>query len=222
MPKPGEVTLAHRGVLFLDEFPEFDKKVIETLRQPLEEREISISRARGSITFPANFILIAAMNPCPCGNHGSKTKECICRAVDLLKYQRKLSGPIMDRIDMWVEVPQINHADLSGKKSDHQIKSNPKIREKIAKARAIQKERFTYLKRKIKTNSEMNSKDISNLIELSPDVKKVLDDSAVKLGLSARAYHRVIKLARTIADLEKKTKIELPHILEALQYRPKN
>jgi magnesium chelatase family protein len=222
VPKPGEVTLAHRGVLFLDEFPEFDKKVLETLRQPLEEREISISRARGSITFPANFILIAAMNPCPCGNHGSKTKECICRAVDLLKYQRKLSGPIMDRIDMWVEVSQINHADLSGHKSDHQIKSNPKIRERISKARAIQKERFAHLKRQVKTNSEMNSKDISNLIELSPEVKDVLDKSAVKLGLSARAYHRVIKLARTIADLERKESIELPHILEALQYRPKN
>jgi magnesium chelatase family protein len=222
IPKPGEVTLAHRGVLFLDEFPEFDKKVLETLRQPLEEREISISRARGSITFPANFILIAAMNPCPCGNYGSKTKECICRAVDLLKYQRKISGPIMDRIDMWVEVSQINHADLSGRKSDNQIKNNPKIRARILQAREMQKNRFAKSKRQIKTNTEMNSKDISNLVELSKEVKDVLDKSAVKLGLSARAYHRVIKLARTIADLEKKTNIELPHILEALQYRPKN
>jgi len=222
IPKPGEVTLAHRGVLFLDEFPEFDKKVLETLRQPLEEREISISRARGSITFPANFILIAAMNPCPCGNHGSKTKECICRAIDLLKYQRKISGPIMDRIDMWVEVSQINHADLSGKKSDQQVKNNKKIRERITQARSMQKERFTKLKRQIKTNSEMNSKDISNLVELSKEVKDILDKSAVRLGLSARAYHRVIKLARTIADLEKKKNIELSHVLEALQYRPKN
>ncbi|OHA47787.1 MAG: hypothetical protein A2541_00760 [Candidatus Taylorbacteria bacterium RIFOXYD2_FULL_36_9] len=222
IPKPGEVTLAHRGVLFLDEFPEFEKKVLETLRQPLEEREISIARARGSITFPANFILIAAMNPCPCGNYGSKTKECICRAVDLLKYQRKLSGPIMDRIDMWVEVSQINHADLSGRKSDNQTKNNPKIRARISTAREKQKTRFAKLKRKVKTNSEMNSKDISNLIELSLEVKKILDQSAVKLDLSARAYHRVIKLARTIADLEKRENIELPHILEALQYRPKN
>jgi magnesium chelatase family protein len=222
IPKPGEVTLAHRGVLFLDEFPEFDKKVLETLRQPLEEREISISRARGSITFPANFILIAAMNPCPCGNFGSKTKECICRAVDLLKYQRKISGPIMDRIDMWVEVSQINHADLSGRKIDHQQKNNSKIRARIALARLKQKERFIKLKRKVKTNSEMNSKDIANLIELSNDVKKTLDQSAVKLALSARAYHRTIKLARTIADLEQKEEIELPHILEALRYRPKN
>jgi magnesium chelatase family protein len=196
--------------------------VLETLRQPLEEREISISRARGSITFPANFILIAAMNPCPCGNHGSKTKECICRAVDLLKYQRKLSGPIMDRIDMWVEVSQINHADLSGRKSDNQKKSNPQIRARIEMAREIQKARFAKLKRKVKTNSEMNSKDISNLIELSKEVKEVLDKSAVRLDLSARAYHRVIKLARTIADLEKSHDIKLPHILEALQYRPKN
>jgi len=222
VPKPGEVTLAHRGVLFLDEFPEFDKKVLETLRQPLEEREISISRARGSITFPANFILIAAMNPCPCGNYGSKTKECICRAVDILKYQRKISGPIMDRIDMWVEVSQINHADLSGRKSDNQTKNNPKIRARISKARLIQQERFLKIKKKIKTNSEMNSKDISNLINLSKEVKDILDKSAVKLDLSARAYHRVIKLARTIADLEEKAEIELAHILEALQYRPKN
>jgi magnesium chelatase family protein len=222
IPKPGEVTLAHRGVLFLDEFPEFDKKVLETLRQPLEEREISISRARGSITFPANFILIAAMNPCPCGNHGSKNKECICRAVDLLKYQRKISGPIMDRIDMWVEVSQINHADLSGRKSDSQIKNNPRIRARILQAREMQKDRFAKLKKGIKTNTEMNSKDISNLIDLSKEVKEILDRSAIKLGLSARAYHRVIKLARTIADLEKKENIELPHILEALQYRPKN
>jgi magnesium chelatase family protein len=222
IPKPGEVTLAHRGVLFLDEFPEFDKKVLETLRQPLEEREISISRARGSITFPANFILIAAMNPCPCGNYGSKTKECICRAIDLLKYQRKISGPIMDRIDMWVEVSQINHADLSGRRSDKQEKSNSKIRQRISQARAMQEQRFAKLRRKIKTNSEMNSKDISNMVELSKEVKDILDKSAIKLDLSARAYHRVIKLARTIADLEKKEKIELPHILEALQYRPKN
>jgi magnesium chelatase family protein len=222
IPKPGEVTLAHRGVLFLDEFPEFDKKVLETLRQPLEEREISISRARGSITFPANFILIAAMNPCPCGNYGSKTKECICRAIDLLKYQRKISGPIMDRIDMWVEVSQINHADLSGRKSDSQTKNNPKIRTRISQARLMQKERFSKLKKKIKTNSEMSSKDISNMIDLSKEVKDILDKSAVKLGLSARAYHRVIKLARTIADLENTKEIGLPHILEALQYRPKN
>jgi magnesium chelatase family protein len=221
IPKPGEVTLAHGGVLFLDEFPEFDKKVLETLRQPLEEREISISRAKGSITFPANFILIAAMNPCPCGNYGSKNKECICRAVDLLKYQRKVSGPIMDRIDMWVEVSQVNYTALSGHKSDEQIKENPLIKDRVSKAREIQKERFSKLKKKIQTNSQMSSKDISNLVEISKDIKDILDKSANKLGLSARAYHRVIKLAQTIADLEQKKKIELPHILEALQYRPK-
>lgn len=221
VPKPGEVTLAHRGVLFLDEFPEFDKKVLETLRQPLEEREISISRAKGSITFPANFILIAAMNPCPCGNYGSRNKDCICRAVDLLKYQRKVSGPIMDRIDMWVEVSQINYEALSGRKSDEQIEDNPAIKARVSTARAMQKERFSKLKKKIQTNSEMSSKDISNLVEISKDVKEILDRSAMKLGLSARAYHRVIKLAQTIADLEQKKKIELPHILEALQYRPK-
>ncbi|MEI6528370.1 MAG: YifB family Mg chelatase-like AAA ATPase [bacterium] len=220
IPKPGEVTLAHRGVLFLDEFPEFDKKVLETLRQPLEDREISISRARGTILFPAQFILIAAMNPCPCGNFGSKLKECICRPTDLLKYQRKVSGPIMDRIDMWVEVSQINHSDLSGKTKVTE-KINDEVKRRVAKARKMQEERFAKAGRKIKTNSEMSSRDISNIINIDGEVKNILDKSAQKLGLSARAYHRLIKLARTIADLDNKKEIETTHILEALQYRPK-
>ncbi len=222
VPRPGEITLAHRGVLFLDEFPEFDKKVLETLRQPLEEKEVSVSRARGTITFPANFILIAAMNPCPCGHHGSKIKECICRPLDLLKYQRKISGPIMDRIDMWVEVSQIKHSELSTTEQNKKEKLGNTVKERIKKARAWQADRFKNLKRKIKTNSEMNSKDIANLLNLSREVKDVLDASATKLNLSARVYHRVIKLARTIADLEQKKEIETNHILEALQYRPKN
>jgi magnesium chelatase family protein len=211
--------MAHRGVLFLDEFPEFDKKVIETLREPLEEGEIRISRAKGSHSFPANFILIAAMNPCPCGNFGSKTKECICKPTDLLRYQRKISGPIMDRIDMWVEVSQINYEKLGEKDSEN--KDSPKIKEKIVKARKIQKERFEKAKRKIKTNSEMEAKDINKISLLEEDAKQILNTSAKKLDLSARAYHRMIKLARTIADLEGSESIKTEHILEALQYRPK-
>jgi len=219
IPKPGEVTLAHGGVLFLDEFPEFDKKVIEALREPLEEGEITISRARGSQSFPANFILIAAMNPCPCGNFGSKTKECICKPVDLLRYQRKISGPIMDRIDMWVEVSQINYEKLSEKETFK--KETGEIKNRVIKARGIQKERFFNAKRKIRTNSEMEAKDISKIIQLGDKEKEILNSSARKLDLSARAYHRVIKLARTIADLEGEEKIKVNHILEALQYRPK-
>ena len=219
IPKPGEITLAHRGVLFLDEFPEFDRKVIETLREPLEESEISISRSRGTVTFPANFILIAAMNPCPCGNFGSKTKECICKPTDLLKYQRKISGPIIDRIDMWVEVSQINYEKLSGDDTDK--KETAQIKEKVIKARKIQKERFEKAGRKIKTNSEMSAKDINKIVDLQNDAKEILNTSAKKLDLSARTYHRIIKLARTIADLDNSKSIKLSHILEALQYRPK-
>lgn len=219
IPKPGEITLAHRGVLFLDEFPEFDKKVIETLREPLEENEITISRSRGTITFPANFILIAAMNPCPCGNFGSKTKECICKPADLLRYQRKISGPIIDRIDMWVEVSQINYEKLSS--DDSQEKETPKIRERVNKARKIQKERFEKSERKIKLNSEMSSKDINKFANLEKDAKEILNLSAKKLNLSARAYHRIIKLARTIADMVESENITSAHILEAIQYRPK-
>ena len=219
IPKPGEITLAHRGVLFLDEFPEFDRKVIETLREPLEESEISISRSRGTVTFPANFILIAAMNPCPCGNFGSKTKECICKPTDLLRYQRKISGPIIDRIDMWVEVSQINYEKLGEK--DTGKKETAEIKERVIKARELQKERFAKANRRIKTNSEMEAKDINKIADLEKDAKEILITSAKKLDLSARAYHRIIKLARTIADLEGNKTINSSHVLEALQYRPK-
>lgn len=219
IPKPGEITLAHRGVLFLDEFPEFDRKVIETLREPLEEGEISIARARGTHTYPANFILIAAMNPCPCGNFGSKTKQCICKPTDLLRYQRKISGPIIDRIDMWVEVSKIDYEKLSDKEIGK--KETPEIKKRVVHARNIQKERFVKADRNIKTNSEMEAKDIGGIAKLTDAAKEILNTSAKKLDISARAYHRIIKLARTIADLEGSENIEIAHILEALQYRPK-
>jgi magnesium chelatase family protein len=217
-PKPGEVTLAHRGVLFLDEFPEFEKRVIESLRQPLEDNIVSISRARGSAIFPSNFILIAAMNPCPCGNAGSKQKACICKPSDLDRYKRKLSGPIMDRIDLSVSVGNVDYKKLGeeGKGEDSE-----KIKERIKNARAIQKNRFQKFGRDITTNSEMNVKDLSNIVKIENEVRKILDDSAERLALSARAYHRVIKIARTIADLENSEDIKQNHILEALQYRPK-
>ena len=214
-PKPGEVTLAHRGVLFLDEFPEFERRVVESLRQPLEDRVVSISRAKGSATFPANFILIAAMNPCPCGNFGTK-KICNCSPISIDRYKKKLSGPIMDRIDLWVEVADVQHDKLTEKGSGGESKE---IRKRVIDAREKQKNRFNKLK--IKTNSEMGAKEITNIIQLSSEVKNILNESARKLDLSARSYHKIIKLAQTIADLENSAKIEGGHILEALQYRPK-
>lgn len=217
-PKPGEVTLAHKGVLFLDEFPEFEKRVIESLRQPLEDNIVSIARAKGSAIFPSNFILVAAMNPCPCGNTGSKTKNCICKPSDLDRYKRKLSGPIMDRIDIWVSVGNVDYKKLGGEGDGEK---SEKIKERVARARKIQAERFKILGREIKTNSEMNVKDLSNIVKLTDEVRNLLDSSAERLALSARAYHRVIKIAQTIADLENSPEIKSAHILEAIQYRPK-
>ena len=216
-PKPGEITLAHRGVLFLDEFPEFERRVIESLRQPLEDGIISVARARGHIRFPARFILICAMNPCPCGNLGSKTKPCICGQRDILRYQRKISGPIIDRIDLHLEVPQVEHEKLS---DDRRLSESSKIiRERVFKAREIQKERFS--KRDILTNAEMEVRDLKLFAPLSEGVKNVLLQAAKRLDLSARLYHRVIKVSRTIADLEGGKDIKESHIFEALQYRPK-
>ncbi|MDD5720918.1 MAG: YifB family Mg chelatase-like AAA ATPase [Candidatus Pacebacteria bacterium] len=221
-PKPGEVTLAHRGVLFLDEFPEFEKRVIESLRQPLEDNIVSISRAKGNACFPSNFILVAAMNPCPCGNATSKQKACICKPSDLDRYKRKLSGPIVDRIDLWVSVGNVDYKKLGG---DGSGEKSEKIKERIIRAREIQKNRFEKfqkdIKKKITTNSEMNVKDLGIMVTLGGRVRDLLDDSAERLSLSARAYHRVIKIARTIADLENSPEVEEHHILEAIQYRPK-
>ena len=220
-PKPGEVTLAHRGVLFLDEFPEFEKRVIESLRQPLEDNIVSISRAKGSAIFPSNFILVAAMNPCPCGNQGNKQKACICKPSDLDRYKRKLSGPIIDRIDLWVSVGNVDYKKLGEIKKGNESEQSEKIKQRVTRAREIQKSRFKKFSKNITTNSEMNVKDLGSMVSLSGKVRDLLDDSAEHLALSARAYHRVIKIARTIADLENSENVEENHILEAIQYRPK-
>lgn len=217
-PKPGEVTLAHKGVLFLDEFPEFEKRVIESLRQPLEDNIVSISRAKGTAVFPSNFILVAAMNPCPCGNSGNKQKACICKPSDLDRYKRKLSGPIVDRIDLWVSVGNVDYKKLGGEGTGEK---SEKIKERVTKARQIQKDRFKKFGKEISTNSEMNVKDLGLMVNIDGKVRDLLDDSAERLSLSARAYHRVLKIARTIADLENSPNVESHHILEAIQYRPK-
>lgn len=218
VPRPGEVTLSHRGVLFLDEFPEFDRRVIEALRQPLEDRVVSVSRAKGSAQFPAEFILVAAMNPCPCGNFGSKDKTCVCPPTHLIRYRRKISGPIADRIDMWIEVPKIPAARLGNSEKAEQSVS---IRKRVQTARDLQHKRFAAEGLSYQTNSEMRSRDIEKLVPLSEKNRSLLNHAAEQMKLSGRAYHRVLKLARTIADLEQKQNVEDVHLLEALQYRPK-
>jgi len=215
-PRPGEITLAHNGVLFLDEFPEFERRVIEALRQPLEDRIVSVSRAKGTSLFPANFTLIATMNPCPCGFRNVEGKECVCMPSAIDRYERKLSGPIVDRIDMWLDVPAIDYEKLSGKGDGE---SSSSLRKKVTRARLIQEERFEGTD--IRTNSDMGVRDLGMYAPLTGELTVLLNEWATKLDLSARAYHRVIKLARTIADLEGSLRIEEPHLLEALQYRPK-
>lgn len=205
-PKPGEVTLAHRGVLFLDEFPEFDRRVLESLRQPLEDRIVQISRSKGTSIFPTNFILIAAMNP----------PDKKATAGEIERYKRKISGPIMDRIDMWVNVPKIDHELLSQKSEGEKTES---VRKRINLAREKQKERFA--NEKFKTNSEMGVRQIDRYVKMSQEVKDLLNDSARKLNISPRVYHRIIKLARTIADIEGSESIKNSHLLEAISFRPK-
>ena len=218
-PKPGEITLAHRGVLFMDEFPEFDRQVIDALRQPLEDHVVTISRARGTSTFPAQVMLVVAMNPCPCGYHGIAGRSCSCSPHALARYHRRISGPIIDRIDLWTEVSVINHQSLSEHISSAQTTDH--IKKKVGDARTIQTERFKNHPRSIKTNSEMNARDIPIYIVLDAEAKKVLTSSAERMNLSGRAHHRLMKIARTIADLSKKEIVDIEAILEALQYRPK-
>lgn len=212
-PGPGEITLAHRGVLFLDEFPEFDKKVLESLRQPLEDNVITIARAKGTVHFPADIILIAAMNPCPCGFYGSEHGICICSAADLARYQKKISGPIIDRIDMWLPVEHIEYKELTYHDDRNEQESSIDIQQRVHRARAHQYNRSGNL------NASLTSRDIQNT-QLRPEVHDILTESARRMQLSPRSYHRTIKLARTIADLDASIDIQLPHILEALQYRP--
>lgn len=217
--RPGEITLAHRGVLFLDEFPEFDRRVIEGLREPLEEHFITVSRSRGSARFPANFILIAALNPCPCGNSGTPKKECVCSPLALARYQRRLSGPIMDRIDLWLEAPYVDPSILS--KSGTSEKTED-VKKRVLKARKKQHQRFKKYGLPYTTNSEIKAQDLRKVVPLNKEALRTLEEATRNLGLSARVYHKLIKVARTLADLDEKENVEDVDIREALQYRLKS
>ena len=216
IPRPGEISLAHRGVLFLDEFAEFPRAVLENLRQPLEDGVVTISRAKGSLTFPAHFMLVAAMNPCPCGFATDTEKECTCSPMQISNYTKKISGPILDRIDMHIEVPRIHINKLENEQCGE---NSEQIRERVNKARKIQQNRFKDLN--ITTNSEMNTQAIKKYAILDNSSKELLRNAAQKLDFSARTYHRIIKLARTIADLANEESISKTHIAEAIQFRTK-
>jgi len=215
-PRPGEVSLAHSGVLFLDEMPEFRRDLLEALRQPLESGSINVARAKNTLTFPARFSLVAAMNPCPCGYWGDKEKECKCGAHEVSRYQKKVSGPLLDRIDIQVEVPRVRLEDLKKQRDE---KLSEKIKQSIINARQIQKERFKSNKIQIKTNAEMSSRQVDELINPEPKAATLAKDLFGKSLISARGYYRILKIARTIADLEKSQDVEENHLSEAFQYR---
>lgn len=214
IPKPGEISLAHNGVLFLDELPEFNKSTLEVLRGPLEDGVVTISRINATLSYPCNFMLVASMNPCPCGFYGSKEKECTCTPQVIQKYMGKISGPLLDRIDIQVEVTPVKYEKLQGTEN---IETSKKIKERVDKARKIQQNRYKELK--IHSNSQLTPILIEKYCKLGEKEKQILKKAFDTLGLSARAYGRILKVARTIADLDEKENIEISHITEAIQYR---
>ncbi len=214
--RPGEITLAHRGILFLDELPEFPQAVLEVLRQPLEDKVVTISRASGTLTFPSNFILVAAQNPCPCGYYGDTERSCTCPPAAVARYAKKVSGPLLDRIDIHVDVPRVNYEKLSGDKSSE---SSAAIRARVSAARERQTRRFT--NKKIRTNADMGPAEVREHCALDAAGQALMKAAMRQLQLSARAYHRVLKLSRTIADLVGADTISPAHLAEALQYRPR-
>jgi magnesium chelatase family protein len=216
-PRPGEISLSHRGVLFLDELPEFGQSVLEVLRQPMEDRVVTISRAQGTVTFPANFMLIGAMNPCPCGYAGDTSRECTCSPAGIERYQRRISGPLLDRIDIFVDVPRVEYDKLEGTTSSGE--ASTVIRERVERARACQNERFTATA--LVSNAEMSAVDVRRHCQenLDENARSLLRLATNQLALSARAFHRVLKLSRTIADLAGSESISAAHVAEAVQYR---
>ncbi len=215
-PKPGEISLSHRGVLFLDELPEFGHAVLEVLRQPLEDKVVTISRAQGSVTFPANFTLVGAMNPCPCGFYGDPLRPCTCSPGLVSRYQKRISGPFLDRVDIFVEVPHIDYEKLA---DDRLGEKSETVRARVIAARSVQQKRFK--ETKLTCNAEMTPPEVRESCEVEKPAQSLLKAAMKQLYLSARAFHRILKLARTIADLENADVIKAHHVAEAIQYRPR-
>jgi len=217
VPRPGEVSLAHNGVLFLDELPEFPRKVLEVMRQPLEDGTVCIARASMSLTFPARFMLAAAMNPCPCGYFNDRSRECHCTSPMIQRYMSKISGPLLDRIDIHIDVPAVNYKEM---RSTTEPESSATLRERVLRARDIQLKRFSSSKReKFYCNAQMSPRHIRGFCELSADCERLLERAMTQQGLTARAHDRILKVARTVADLEAAPALEPKHIAEAIQYR---
>ncbi len=218
-PKPGEISLAHRGILFLDELPEFPRSLLEALRGPLESGNVHVARAKGTLSFPARFTLVAAMNPCPCGFHGDPEKNCRCSAYEVIRYQKRISGPLLDRIDLQVRVPRVEIKELREKKGGDERESM-KLRKEIERARAVQWQRFaqSHGKRRMHTNAEMSSHDTEAHAALTPEAEQFIGTLEAH-RLSPRAYYRIVKTARTIADLEGAARVDAPHLAEAFSYR---
>ncbi len=215
IPKPGEVSLAHYGVLFLDELPEFQKKVLEVLRQPMEDEEVTISRINATLTYPSNFMLVASMNPCPCGYYGDPTHECTCSQREIDRYLGKISGPLLDRIDIHIEVSPVKYKDLQ---DDNIVRETSKdIRKRVEKARKFQLKR--YKDEKMFFNSQLKGRSLKRFCKLNDESKNLLENAFNRLGLSARAYNKILKIARTIADLDEEQNIQINHLAEAIQYR---
>jgi len=215
-PRPGEISLSHRGVLFLDELPEFGQTDLEVLRQPLEDKVVTISRAQGSVTFPANFMLVGAMNPCPCGYYGDPVKQCTCSLTLVSRYQKRISGPLLDRIDIFVEVPRIDYEKLA---DDRMGESSEVVQQRVEQARAVQRQRFNGTK--LASNADMTPLEVREFCQVESPAQSLLQAAMKQLFLSARAFHRILKLARTIADLAGAEKISASHLAEAIQYRPR-